>query len=258
MEIKWLGTAGFQFTLKEQSFLLDPFFSRNLKAEPVLSLKPEQIEKADAVFLSHGHFDHIMDVPQIASATGCPVFCSGTAAKTLTKRGVAEKQIHPVISDDQDFSFDTFRARAFFSSHVQFDMKLVILTLLKMNFRVYKYQPLLKHYPCGQVLSWRFYIDDKIIHFFGSAGATREELRRFRDEPADILLLPLQGHSDICGIGTAIVSQLKPKCVIVQHHDNFYPPISKRQDIGPFLKDISRKFPDTEVIVPEINTPIII
>jgi L-ascorbate metabolism protein UlaG (beta-lactamase superfamily) len=108
------------------------------------------------------------------------------------------------------------------------------------------------------VLSWRFTIEDKTVHHFGSGGSTPEELQRLAANPPDLLLVPLQGHSHICDIAFNYVRVLKPRMVIPHHQDNFYPPISTAVDITPFIKAVNEKCPETAIRVIEFNETIIL
>jgi L-ascorbate metabolism protein UlaG (beta-lactamase superfamily) len=253
MEIKWLGTAGFSIKTKDQVFLIDPYLTRNQTARPVQNLNPSNIEMASQIFISHGHFDHIQDVPEIAGKNHAPVFCSAVAADSLEKMGLAKNQVIRVLSDMWEKDFDDFKAQSFFSSHIKFDKKLMISTLLKIRFQLPKCLKLLKDFPCGQVLSWRFFVENKVIHFFGSAGSSIKELENLGDQPIDILLVPLQGHSDICNIAANYVKKLKPKMVIPHHQDDFYPPISQQVEIKPFVDKVSQECPDVIIKVLQLN-----
>ncbi len=253
MDLKWLGTAGFEIKINDQVFLIDPYLSRNQNAIPKQNITLYDIKKASQIFISHGHFDHILDVPQISRQTHANIYCSDIAADFFKNHQVDAKQIKTVLTDKKLFKFNEYSAKAFFSEHIKFDIKLVFSTLLKINIQFFKYFPLLSKFPCGPVLSWRFYIEDKIIQFFGSAGSSSNELEKMRDEPIDILLLPLQGHSDICQIGLNYVKHLKPKIVIPHHQDNFFPPISKSVDIKPFVEKIDNEHIETNVIIPKMN-----
>jgi len=46
--------------------------------------------------------------------------------------------------------------------------------------------------------------------------------------------------------------------VILIHWDNFYPPISRTEDINPFLKYVEENHPNIEIIKPEIDKEIFI
>ena len=257
MELKWLGTAGFEIKTGSHVFLIDPYLSRSKRSFPKQDIKPCDIKKASRIFISHGHFDHVQDVPQIAVQTGADIYCSDIVAAFFKNHQIGTQQIQPVLSDKKKFNFQGYTAQAFFSEHVQYDKKLIIETLFKININLFKYLPLFKKFPCGQVLSWRFYIEDKIIQFFGSAGSSLKELKEMGHKPIDILLLPLQGHSDICGIGLNYVKHLKPKIVIPHHQDDFFPPISKQVDISPFVDTIKKEYRDTKVVIPKMNETLI-
>ncbi|MCP4672982.1 MAG: MBL fold metallo-hydrolase, partial [Desulfobacula sp.] len=240
MEIKWLGTAGFSIKTKDQVFLIDPYLTRNHKAQPKQILKSSDIKKASQIFISHGHFDHLHDIAQIAKTTKAKVYCSNIASKTLKNSGVDKNQVVKIVSDRWKKEFDGFKAQAFFSEHIKFDRKLLLLTLLRINIRIPKYLHLFKNFPSGQVLSWRFYIEDRMIHFFGSAGSCEKELKSLTGQTMDLLLVPLQGHSDICNIAANYVKILQTEIVIPHHQDDFYPPISKKIDIRPFIKNVKK------------------
>lgn len=137
--------------------------------------------------------------------------------------------------------------------HVNFDNWLLIKTLASINIRFFRYLPLLREYPEGQVLSWRFHIEGKVIHHFGSGGSTSEELQRFSRHKTDILLVPMQGHTHIAHIAHTYVRILQPEMVIPHHQDNFFPPISTMVDTQKFAALVKQTNPDTSIIIPEIN-----
>ena len=258
LELTWLGTAGFEIRLGDQVILIDPYLSRNPRARPVQDLRPGDMRGAERIFISHGHFDHLLDVPRIAAALKATVFCDRVAARSLIREGFPEKRIVRVDYDGQTFEFPGFRARAGFSRHVKFDLPLILRTLARANVRLPGLRPLVRNYPTGQVLSWRFDYRDRSILHFGSAGSSKQELERLADQQPDVLLVPLQGHSAICEIALEYVRVLRPKTVIPHHHDDFYPPVSMMVDPDPFLKGLEREFPEVKAIVPRMNRGIVL
>jgi L-ascorbate metabolism protein UlaG (beta-lactamase superfamily) len=252
--VTWYGTAGFRIETGGRVLLIDPYLSRNAEARPALPFGPEGVTEADEIFLSHGHFDHAADVPQIARQTGATVYCSTDAARALHRQGVSDAQI--VTAHDGDgFDLGVYRARCFHSAHVRFDLPLVVRTLLRAIPSVLARPRLLsssRDWPAGQVLSWRFTLaaeDDHVVHHFGSAGCTEDELARLaRLGVPDLLLFPLQGHSHICQIAAHVVEQLRPHVVIPHHHDDFYPPLSQAVDIASFLRAVDGLSPRVEVV----------
>lgn len=253
MELTWLGCAGFKLDHQGEGILLDPYLSRNRSALPVQSLTVEELGPVSHIFVSHGHFDHAMDVPGIARLTGAVVACDPKAAQTLTTAGLDPEQIRVVSKDGEFFEAGSFRARADYSRHVRFDLRLMARTLVQAGRRVPAILPLFRDYPCGQVLSWQIDAGERQVRFFGSAGSDRDSLIRMGEAGCDIALIPLQGHSRICEIGLSHVRHLKPAVVIPHHFDDFYPPLSSTVDIRPFLSGMAKEFPEIRVIVPEMN-----
>ncbi|MFA5399314.1 MAG: MBL fold metallo-hydrolase [Dehalococcoidia bacterium] len=256
MRLQWLGTSGFKIETDEVSFLIDPYLARNALARPVQTLRPEDISDASQIFITHGHFDHVSEVPAIMAAGKSQAFCSETAASTLIRDGADRDRIHAMASDGFSIDFGAYRAEAFFSRHVKFDIPLVVRTLWRIGpsgyCRISK-TGISSSYPLGQVLSWRFTINGYIIHHFGSAGSTADELKRLSARPLDLLLVPLQGNTRICDIALEYVRVLKPRLVIPHHQDDFYPPISSAVDIRPFVMKVYETCPDTEVRMMAMN-----
>jgi L-ascorbate metabolism protein UlaG (beta-lactamase superfamily) len=253
MELTWFGTAGFKIKNHEHTILIDPYFSRNDQAVPKQSLKPSAIHAADVILISHGHFDHIYDVPAIAANTRAKVYCGKGIVEALARKEIERGQIHEVNFDGENFDFNGIRAQAFFSRHVKFDRWLIFKTLVRANFSLRRYLPLMRDYPEGQVLSWRLTVEGKTIHHFGSAGSTSQELARLGSQSTDILLVPLQGHSDIIRITHKYVTVLRPRVVIPHHQDNFFPPISTMVDPQPFAEMVKQTNPDAEIKILAIN-----
>jgi len=261
MRLQWLGTAGFRIETDDQVFLIDPYLSRDPLSRPVQTLKPSDISDAGQIFISHGHFDHLYDVPAIMAAGKSSVYCSQTAAATLLREGVDSGRIHAVTADGFALDFGGYRAQAFFSRHVKFDIPLVARTLWRMGpagiLRISN-SGISRNYPMGQVLSWRFTVDGYSIHHFGSAGFMPGELERLAANPPDLLLVALQGHTHICDIALEYVRMIKPRLVIPHHQDDFYPPISTAVDIRPFVMKVCESCPGTEVRVPAMNETIVL
>ena len=256
MELTWWGTASYRVKTKDEVFLIDPYFTRNKRARPVQNLGPEVGAGAGRIFITHGHFDHLADVPAVLKHTEAEVYCCPTAAETLIREGADQSCLHEVKEDGRLYEFDSYTAEANYSRHVVFDRALLVKTLLRCHVLTFKYLPLVRNYPVGQVLSWRFMMEGLALHHFGSGGSTPEELGRLSQRKTDVLLVPLQGHTHIDRIASEYVKVLKPRLVIPHHQDDFFPPISQHVDITSFVNEVRKNCPGTQVKVLEMNETI--
>jgi len=276
LKIKWLGTAGFDIKTDHTRFLIDPYLTRNEHAFPEQSLTPDDMKDINMIFVSHGHFDHTYDILPIAINTGAVVFCCETTKESLVKKGLDKNQIRafPDLKKIEslveknppndgllyEFSEKGLSAKAYYSHHVEFDKTLSEQTMIRLQkghtISMDTIMSLLLDYPEGQPVSWRFTIDDTVIHHFGSGGSTLAELIPFADKSTDVLLVPLQGHTSICEIAYLYVKVLKPKTVIPQHHDDFFPPVSQMVDVRPFFNMVKATFPEIEVREVQMNETI--
>ena len=246
--LRWLGTAAFELCLGPTSLLVDPFLSRAHGARAPLSLEAEDLY-AEAILITHGHFDHVYDVPRLAQDIGAPVYASTSVCESLHDLGVPARQLHP-LAGGRTCRIGDVSVRAVAARHVQFDLPLVWRTLRRTGRQTWHLLRMAGAYPCGDVLGYQFTTGEGTIVHFGSAGWYREELTRLHP---DVALLPLQGHSHIHRITTRAIEWLRPRCVILHHHDDFYPPASERIDAGPLIALARERTPDVRIIDPHIG-----
>jgi L-ascorbate metabolism protein UlaG (beta-lactamase superfamily) len=248
MQLRWLGTAGFEFISGNTSILIDPYFTRNPKARPEQKLRPADFSHAKAVFLTHGHFDHSFDVPAIVAFSGAPVYASPIVCQSLAAKGVAWNKLRPCWGGEV-CEVGPFRFTAVPARHVTFDAHLVASTA----WRCLPHLPDLArlgstHYPCGQVLGWYIEVEGKRIFDMGSACLPWD-----LNAEVDVFMVPVQGRTDICAVAADLVTRVKPSVVIPHHHDDFYPPLSLEIDLGPFEAELRRRGLQVQVRVPSIN-----
>lgn len=249
MEIKWYGTAGISITAAAQKIVFDPFISFN-EANRFLPL--EEIAACKHIFITHGHFDHLMHVPDILARGQSKVYCDEIAAGTLMKKGVPARRIK-VIKPGDTIELDNFTINILKGDHVVFDLPLIIKTLI--NRRMVKWAKNLGKvikgfvkYPRGQVLIYDIRADGRRILHMGSLGICSDET--YPDD-VDILSLPFQGRSDIEDLAVQFVGKINPQAVFLQHFDDSFPPVSNEIDITGFQRRMADLFPDIEVIKPD-------
>lgn len=64
MKLTWYGHSTFQVEVGDTTLLIDPNFDN-----PHTSIDPDELESPDFLLLTHGHMDHIADVPAFSDST---------------------------------------------------------------------------------------------------------------------------------------------------------------------------------------------
>jgi L-ascorbate metabolism protein UlaG (beta-lactamase superfamily) len=70
-------------------------------AIPDVAAIREHAPPTDSIFISHPHFDHIMDAPEVARLHGATIHTSPQGCELLRILGVAEEQIRPIRSGER-------------------------------------------------------------------------------------------------------------------------------------------------------------
>src|SRR4051794_247441 len=102
-KITFLGHAAVSIEHDGKTVLVDPFLTGNPKA----SATAEEVA-ADAIFVSHGHGDHLGDTVDIAKRTGAPVVAVVELANELQAAGV-ENVFDPNIGGTVDLDWVSVR-----------------------------------------------------------------------------------------------------------------------------------------------------
>jgi L-ascorbate metabolism protein UlaG (beta-lactamase superfamily) len=85
--LTWLGHAAFRFdTPGGKRIYVDPFLTGN----PSCPDGEKQPERVDAIFLTHGHDDHVGDTVAVAQKFDCPVYAQVELRGWLSTQGLPE------------------------------------------------------------------------------------------------------------------------------------------------------------------------
>ena len=231
MKLRWLLTAAFEIITDNFKILIDPWILRPSTAEQQLNTKINDIKGADAIFLTHGHYDHSLDVPEIVKGTETKVYCSEQIKEVLLNDlGVNENNLIRIQPSSVIEFQPEFKVTVIKSQHIEFDgnaLKRLKNAQLDNVMATPKFK--LKdvgRYVVGDVFGFLFEFSNgkKLIHF-GSGGYYEEELKKL---PAniDIFLAPVAGREDVEEIVAKMASVFNPKMIIPHHYDDFVPPFS--------------------------------
>ena len=110
MKLTYYGHSCFSIAAGGKNILFDPFITPNELAKDI---NIDDI-KAEYIFVSHGHFDHIADVMRIANRTGAKVLGSWELYDWFNKGGL--KNTHPLNPGGQ-VTFDFGTVKCFIAQH---------------------------------------------------------------------------------------------------------------------------------------------
>jgi L-ascorbate metabolism protein UlaG (beta-lactamase superfamily) len=89
-QMRWLGTACFEILLpNHRTIVIDPYVDDSVTA-PITS---DQFEGCDYIFITHGHYDHVLDVGKLANRFSPKILCSDVTASSL----IEHQGVEPVL-----------------------------------------------------------------------------------------------------------------------------------------------------------------
>ena len=118
--VTFLGSSSLLFRDGKNSILIDGFFSRpslwTLLSGPICSdittvkatLQSLNLTQLDAVVVMHSHFDHALDIAEIARETGAQILGSESTANIAKGGGVPTSQIQ-IVETGKPYPFGAFR-----------------------------------------------------------------------------------------------------------------------------------------------------
>ena len=106
---RWLGTTNYEMIYRGQVILLDSYYDRGPRNRPI-GFRPDQVTRADAIFLGHGHFDHMSDAASIGMRLKrTPIVGGPPTYEKLLTQGITPPQAVQVTG----LGGESFRFRGF-------------------------------------------------------------------------------------------------------------------------------------------------
>ncbi|HTZ65556.1 MAG TPA: MBL fold metallo-hydrolase [Solirubrobacteraceae bacterium] len=230
VELEWLGVAGYRLTYQGHTIYIDPYFSR-VPLSSVVRRRPALANRAlheallrpsgqvVGVLVGHTHFDHAIDVPELARRFECSAYGSSSLGRLMRLYGLGERAVEVV--PERPYELGPFTVTFVPSLHsklllgyaVPFDGELTCEHLDALSPAAYR---------CGQV--WGVHIEVAGMTFYhqGSANLIDD---RVPSGGVDVFLAGIAGRSFTRDYWARILRVLEPRTVVASHFDDFFRPI---------------------------------
>lgn len=250
MKVTWYGTATIGIDDGKTKLLFDPFvrMNKHLETTPI-----EGFTGFNAVFVTHGHFDHIYSIPELTEKDkSVSVYCTETPKKSLVKMGVSENRIKTFKPDDTIKIGDyTIRPRRF--RHIIFDPIYILSVVPKcvVGFPRLLWQAGMnrKMPEGGEIVAYEIEAEGKKIFLTGSF---REHPEEVYPENVDMMILANGGSVFVPEKTKDFIAKYHPKKILVDHFDDAFPPLTRNVSVKRLKKTVEKNHPEIEFIVPEI------
>jgi L-ascorbate metabolism protein UlaG (beta-lactamase superfamily) len=273
--IRWLANANFEFAYKGKVYLFDAYFDRTPRSHR-LGFKATDVSRAEAIFVSHAHFDHISDVGPVARQTGASVVGAPITAETAKKLGVPENQI-VVAKGGETMKFGDATLEIALAQHstIQPGLTDIYASLYKSDSPPYSEDErhLLEHVRSLGTFDPKVITEGTLAYglvfpsgfkavLIGSAGPITPGVRALAQKlgPVDVAIIAYQVHAVAdtqIGYTWPFIDLFKPKLFLPAHHDAA-PPAWADLGLEPLFDKIREEMPNTAFLAPLYRSPICI
>lgn len=274
--LDWYGCATFRLTLNDLVVFLDAYIDR-VEGAAGTGLTADDIDRCDYVVVGHSHFDHLWGAERIARRTGATIVGSYETVRLMESQGVPPAQLIAVAGGERiRLAADVFVSvypslHSCVWSHTRFaDAGEVCIGDLGVNFhdRQARSAELLRGLTSlgpavaehlrasnqgprgdGGALVYVFDTPGGQLLYQDTSGHWTGIVHGLRP---DIAIIAAAGRGNIDGepiqgslaefVGRQ-ASLLRPRRVVLCHHDDWLPGFSITTDTGPIREELARFVP---------------
>jgi L-ascorbate metabolism protein UlaG (beta-lactamase superfamily) len=289
VQLKYLGTAGWEITDGKTVVLIDPFLSRPRMVTPGDDTSPTDtrplltrddmaqsdtavidahIQRADFILITHTHLDHVLDMPYIARKTGATVIGTESTYNYARSLGVTGDKLI-VVRGGEDYELGGLSVKVVPSLHgvlrrapfLRRDPNAPLApALFPANAKPpFRFRDLLIE---GGTVAYLIRMNGRQILVFGSMNYIEREVEGLR--PDVVLVGAMPERREIYDYTGRLLRALgSPRIVLPTHWDRFNVPYEVSQEpalqrLQPFLSEVKATSPKSIAIVPKYFEPIAI
>jgi L-ascorbate metabolism protein UlaG (beta-lactamase superfamily) len=264
---RWLGVAGLEFSSAGYTLLIDPFFTRpsawdlftlaRVPADAFLAARC--VPHGDAILITHGHYDHLMDVPDILRYTGARAYGSPNTCALLELHGIAAARLTCIYPGDQ-LELGPFSVEVFPGFHTRTPLDRLVNGPLSARLSAARLPLRLIDYRMDACYSFRV------------CAGTRRLLAGSHPTPADTFFLAPYLPPELL---ESTLRAVNPRLVVPIHWDDFTRPLSqpmrtmlstrvqgltgwppiRRLNLDVFSRQVKAVLPKSQVLIPQMFQP---
>jgi L-ascorbate metabolism protein UlaG (beta-lactamase superfamily) len=281
--LDWLGVSTFRLTIGDLVLFLDAYLDRVPGAPPV-GLATADVTRADFVLVGHSHFDHLWGAERIAARTGATVIGSHETVRLLHDVDrIPEAQLLAVDGGEPIALGDGVRVRVYPALHSCIWANMgatpdeaclgdLGIAHQERGARMARAMDLLHGGALGEDVARHMAASDRrprgdggalaylietpagSIFWKDTSGHWSGVLRALRP---DVALLAAVGRGNVdgepvqgtlAGFVASEVELLRPGTVVLCHHDDWMPPLTRPTDVGPIRHELERRTPGSRLV----------
>jgi L-ascorbate metabolism protein UlaG (beta-lactamase superfamily) len=230
IRVTYLGVNGFQFETDDYALLVDPYFTRvGLWASALnerIESNPTRVNQGlrhvrnnvDAILVTHAHFDHLLDAPEIMRRTHARLVAGPTAIKLVESFGISPDECD-VVKSGGVRQIGPWTIRVFAAQHDRLFGKIPFAGRSTPSKPVKA-----SDWVVGEPLAFEIEAAGKRI-YIDSGGVPGAPLDpRIKD--VDLAILGVALPDSRARFGEAI-RELRPRYIFPSHQDNMFAPFDR-------------------------------